>query len=143
MLHNENKAPTRNFQEGTAVQSPWKNLQGPARLLAMCATILLVASALGGLEAGIMILLGPARNIVIKPFILLGYLEICAMFFSLLGIVVAVLGWILSPLYRFASMQLLVFRAKRAGEVSDEFTTFEEVAHASPTHNPEEDGSPD
>lgn len=89
-----------------------------------------------------MILLGPARNIVIKPFILLGYLELCAMFFSLLGIVVAVLGWILAPLFRFLGMRFLIFRVKQAGEVSDEYTSFEDVETASPC-DPDEDGTPD
>ena len=74
--------------------SPWSNLRGPAKLLASSATILLVASGFLGVEAGIMIVLGEARSIVIKPFVLLGYLEICAMVFSSVGIVCGIVGLI-------------------------------------------------
>ena len=109
------------------MQSPWRNLKGPARLLAMCATILLIASAMLGIEAGIMIILGPARSIVIKPFILLGYLEICAIFFTFLGIIGAIIGLVFAAPYRYLSMKFFVYRAKRSGEVSDEHTYFEDV----------------
>jgi hypothetical protein len=124
------------------VQSPWRNLRGPARILAINATILLIASGLLGIEAGTMIILGPARDIVIKPFILLGYLEICAMFFSSLGIACAILGLIFYRPYLLLSEKILFFRARRAGEVSDEHTYFEDSAPVH-VHNPEEDGAPD
>jgi len=108
----------------------------------MSATILLVASGLLGVEAGIMIILGPARDLVVKPFVLLGYLEVCAMFFSSLGIVCGILGLIFYRPYLFISEKILIFRARRAGDVSDEHTYFENVAPVH-THNPEEDGAPD
>lgn len=124
--------------------APWKNLHGPARLIAMCATIMLVASAAGGVEAGIMILLGPARDIVIKPFVLLGYVEFCAIFFSLLGIVCGIFGLIFYRPYRFLSEQIFLYRARHAPLVSDEHTYFEDISRPAPLHhNPEEDGAPD
>lgn len=124
------------------MQSPWRNLRGPARLLANCATVLLVASGLLGVEAGIMIVLGDARDIVIKPFILLGYLEFCAMFFSSLGIICGILGLIFYRPYLYISEKIFIYRAHRTKEVSDEHTYFEDVPRVH-THNPEEDGSPD
>ena len=127
--------------KGNAVQSPWRNLHGPARLLANCATILLVASGLLGLEAGIMIVLGDARDVVVKPFILLGYLEICAMFFSTLGIICAIVGLAFYRPYGFISEQILTFRARRVPQVSQRFT-FENIPSAY-APNPEEDGLPD
>ncbi len=61
-------------------------------MLAISATILLIASGLLGIEAGIMIVLGDARTLVIKPFILLGYLEVCAIFFSIIFIAAGIVG---------------------------------------------------
>lgn len=121
------------------------NLRGPARLLAGCATTLLIASALLGAEAGIMIILGPARNIVIKPFLLLGYLEACAMFFSLLGIVAAIVGLIFYRPWLYITEKIYIYRARHTGQVSDGRAYFEDVrpAPGAPTHNPEEDGAPD
>lgn len=121
----------------------WTNLRGPARLLAVSATILLIASGLLGVEAGIMIILGPARDIVTKPFVLLGYVEACAMLFSIIGIAAAIVGLIFYRPYLYLSEKILIFRARRTPEVSDEHTSFEDVSQAAPTHNPEEDGSPD
>jgi hypothetical protein len=124
------------------VQSPWRNLRGPARLLAICATVLLIASSLLAVEAGTMIILGPARNIVMKPFVLLGYLEICAIFFSVIGIVCALIGFIFYRPYLSISEKIMIYRARRTAEVSDEHTHFEDLEPAH-TRNPEEDGSPD
>jgi hypothetical protein len=124
------------------VQSPWRNLRGPARLLAFCATVLLVASGLVALEAGAMLILGPARNIVVKPFVLLGYLEVCAIFFSLVGIVCAIVGFIFHRPYLYISEKLMIYRARHTAQISDEHTYFEDVPQDH-THNPEEDGAPD
>jgi hypothetical protein len=124
------------------VQSPWRNLRGPARLLALCATILLVASGLLAIEAGTMLILGPARNIVIKPFVLLGYLEVCAAFFSLVGIVCAIVGLIFYRPYLYITEKIMISRAHNTAEVSDQNTYFEDVPPLH-THNPEEDGAPD
>lgn len=107
--------------------------------------LLLIASAMLGLEAGIMIILGPARSIVIKPFILLGYLEACAIFFSVLGILAAIIGLIFYRPYLHISEKILIYRAHRAAQVSDQNTSFEDVDPfpAAQIHNPEEDGAPD
>jgi hypothetical protein len=121
---------------------PWRNFRGPARLLSLCATVLLVASGLIGVEASIMLILGPARNIVVKPFVLLGYLEVCAVFFSLVGIVCAIVGLIFYRPYLYLSEKIMFYRARRRAEVSDEHTHFED-ADPVDTHNPEEDGAPD
>lgn len=103
----------------------WRNLRGPARLLATCATTLLFASALLGSEAAIMMILGPARGIVLKPFILLGYLEACAMLISLLGIVAGIVGLVFYRPYLYVSEQIYMYRARHAAQVSDEHTHFE------------------
>ena len=121
---------------------PWRNLRGPARLLALCATILLVASGLIGVEAGIMIILGPARSIVVKPFVLLGYLEVCAALFSIVGIVCSIVGFIFYRPYLHFSEKIMLYRARHTKEVSDAHTSFEDVEPV-PIHNPEEDGAPD
>lgn len=145
MLHNVSKAPVilTSAREVRAVQAPWRNLQGPARFLAICGTVLLVASAMLGIEAAIMLILGQARSIVVKPFILLGYLEACAILFSSLGIVCGIVGLIFYRPYLYFHQKMLEIRARRAGEVSDKYTVFEDVNPAAPVHNPEEDGAPD
>ena len=122
--------------------SPWSNLRGPAKLLANSATILLVASGFLGVEAGIMIVLGEARNIVVKPFVLLGYLEICAMFFSSVGIICGIVGLIFYRPYIYISEKIYMYRARHTKQVSDQHTHFEDVARVH-VPNPEEDGAPD
>lgn len=122
--------------------SPWSNLRGPAKLVANSAFILLVASGFLGVEAGVMIVLGEARNFVIKPFVLLGYLEICAMLFSSIGIVFGIVGLIFYRPYLYISEKIYMHRARRMPQVSDQHTYFESspMLH---TANPEEDGAPD
>ena len=124
------------------MQAPWKNLQGPPRLIAQCATVLLVASGLLGIEAGIVIVLGPARDPVIKPFVILGYLEVCGIFFSTLGLLGGIVGAIFYGPYLYFSDKMFLYRARRTQPVSDAHTYFEELAPAR-VHNPEEDGAPD
>jgi hypothetical protein len=124
------------------VQSPGRNLRGPARLLARCSMVLLLASGLLAIEAGTMLILGPARSIVIKPFILLGYLEVCAVFFSLIGIVCAIVGLIFYHPYLYISEKIMIYRAHHTPEVSDNYTYFEDVDPVH-IHSPEEEGSPD
>ncbi len=119
------------------------NLKGPAKLLASCAKILLVASTLLALEAGILIFLGEARDIVIKPFILLGYLEIYAMSFSGAGIICGIVGLVFYHPYLYLSNKILFFRARRAPEVSDRYTYFENVPSPLRANNWDEDGAPD
>ena len=124
------------------MQAPWKDLGGPSRTLAISATVLLVASALAGAEATVLMILGPARDIVIKPFVILGYLEGCGILFSVIGIVVSMVCLIFYRPYLEIREKIFLYRARRAAQVSDQFTYFETVpgAHG---HNPDEDGAPD
>lgn len=122
--------------------SPWSNLRGPAKLVANSAFILLVASGFLGVEAGVMIVLGEARNLVIKPFVLLGYLEICAMFFSSIGIVCGIVGVIFYRPYLYMSEKIYIYRARRMPQVIDQHT-YSESTPMLYTSNPEEDGAPD
>jgi hypothetical protein len=111
-------------------------------MLAISATVLLVSSGLLGIEAGTMIVLGDARTLVVKPFVLLGYLEACGILFSCLFIVAGIVGLIFYRPYLFVAEKIFLYRASRAGQVSDEHTHFEEVARVH-IPNPEEDGAPD
>ena len=96
-------------------------------MLAISATILLIASGLLGIEAGIMIVLGKRGILVIKPFILLGYLEVCAIFFSIIFIAAGIVGIIFYRPYLLISEKVLLYRAHRAAQVSDKHTHFEDA----------------
>ena len=89
-----------------------------------------------------MIVLGEARSIVIKPFVLLGYLEICAMLFSSVGIICGIVGLIFHRPYIYISEKIYMYRARNAAQVTDQHTYFEDVARVH-VPNPEEDGAPD
>jgi hypothetical protein len=143
LLHNGARRPLGTLQEGIAVQSPWINLRGPARMLAISATVLLVSSGLLSIEAGAMIILGDARSLVVKPFILLGYLEFCGIFFSCIFIVAGIVGLIFYRPYLFVAEKIFQYRARRAEEISDKYTYFEDVPSPRHIHNPDEDGAPD
>ena len=124
------------------MRAPWRGLGGPSRSLAACSTVLLVASALGGAEAAVLIILGPARDIVIKPFVILGYLEGCAILFSTIGIVASIICLMLYRPYLALRERLFIYRARRARQVSDRFTHLETISSAH-MPNPDEDGVPD
>jgi hypothetical protein len=124
------------------VRAPWRDLWGPSKWLAISATILLVASGLGGFEAVVLMILGPARDIVIKPFVILGYLEACAIVFSLTGIVVSIICLMLYRPYQLISEKIFFYRARKAAQVSDRFTSFETVPRTN-MHEANEDGAPD
>lgn len=125
-----------------AVQAPWRDLGGPSRSLAISATVLLVASGLAGAEAAVLMILGPARDIVIKPFVIAGYLEGCAIFFSVIGIVVSMICLVLYRPYQAVREMMFMRRARKAAQVSDRFTSFETVPRMH-MHDPNEDGAPD
>jgi hypothetical protein len=124
------------------VQAPWKDLGGPSRSLAISAIVLLVASGLAGIEAAVMLILGPARDIVIKPFVIAGYLEGCAIFFSLLGIGLSMICLVLYRPYLLIREKMFLYRARNAAQVSDQHTYFETVPRMA-GHDPDEDGAPD
>ena len=111
-------------------------------MLAISATVLLISSGLLGVEAGIMIVLGDARGLVVKPFVLLGYLEVCGIFFSIIFIVAGIVGLIFYRPYLILCEKIFVYRARRAAQVSDKQTHFEDVPSVH-LPNPEEDGAPD
>lgn len=127
------------------MQASWRNLKGPARTLATSATILLIASALGGIQAGVVLILGPAfgsgptRDILLKPFVLAGYLEACAMFFSLIFIVGSIICLIFYRPYLFLRAKI---RARRDPNAEDD-QTWQGPVYLAPGHNRDEDGSPD
>lgn len=125
------------------MRAPWRDLGGPSRSLAASATVLLIASALAGFEAVVLMILGPARDLVIKPFVILGYLEACAIVFSVIGIAVSIVCLVLYRPYQLFSEKMFLYRARRTGEVSDQFTYFETVPRAAHAHDPNEDGAPD
>jgi hypothetical protein len=138
----DGKTQTQAVRKARNVRAPWRDLGGPSRSLAASATVLLVASALGGFEAVVLMILGPARDLVIKPFVILGYLEACAIVFSLIGIVLSIICLMLYRPYQSMSERLYIYRARKTAQVSDQFTYFETVPRA-PTHDLDEDGSPD
>ena len=104
--------------------------------------MLLYASAFGGIEAVVLMILGPARDIVIKPFVILGYLEACAIFFSAIAIVISIVCLILYHPYQLIREKIFFHRARHAAQVSDQFTHFETVPRAQMRHA-DEDGAPD
>ena len=80
----------------------------------------------------------PDRDVVFRPFILLGYVEICAMFFSAIGIVFGIVGLILYHPFLWISEKLL---RRPSGRVSNRYT-YTDVP--SPVHSShDEDGTPD
>lgn len=124
------------------MQTPWKDLGGPSRSVAISATVLLVSSGLAGIEAAVLMILGPARDIVIKPFVILGYLEGCGIVFSVIGIIISMICLILYRPYLAIREQIFLYRARHATQVSDQFTYFETVPRGH-GHDPDEDGAPD
>lgn len=86
-----------------------------------------------------MLILGPARDIVVRPFILLGYVEACAIFFSLIFVIAAIIGLIFYRPYLYVREKLLM----RAADKTQERYTYLETASPPPHRNLEEDGSPD
>ncbi|WP_109484720.1 hypothetical protein [Occallatibacter savannae] len=120
----------------------WRDLSGPSRSLAISATVLLYASGFGGVEAVVVMILGPARDIVIKPFVILGFLEACAILFSSIGIVVSIICLMFYHPYLLIKQKIFFHRARNAAQVSDQFTHFETVPRT-PMYHADEDGAPD
>ena len=104
--------------------------------------MLLYASAFGGVEAVVLMILGPARDVVIKPFVILGFLEAYAIVVSVIGIVASIICLMLYHPYQLLREKIFFHRARNAPQVSDQFTHFETVPR-SPMHHVNEDGAPD
>jgi hypothetical protein len=80
------------------MKMPWSNFTGPARLLVICATVLLIASGLCGMEGYVF-----AKNIQINPafsdiFVALSITSAAAILLSLLVGAYAVLALIWNAL---------------------------------------------
>lgn len=117
---------------------------GPSRTLAISATVLLVASGLGGFEAAVVLILGPAiisgplSEVLLKPFVILAYLEASAIFFSLIGIIVSFVCLIFYHPYLFIRDKI---RARRSRDLED--SSSNGPVYIAPGHYREEDGAPD
>jgi hypothetical protein len=74
---------------------PWRNLEGPAKVLAICAVVLLVSSGLCGLQ---WVIYGSGRDwtALLIPF---GILEFGAMIGSVVVGVVALFLWVAQRIY--------------------------------------------
>jgi hypothetical protein len=89
------------------MKMPWTNRQGPAKLIAVCATVLLVAGGLCGVQIGVFLsagrLAGNHANInnitdaLIPVFIFTGLAELAAVLLCLIGLVIGVIWKILKP----------------------------------------------
>jgi hypothetical protein len=81
-----------------AMKMPWSNRQGPMKLLAICATALLIALGMCGLQGavfwGFFRPLPKGGDALIVSMIVLGYVELGVGLLSIVGIVVALL-WLL------------------------------------------------
>ena len=138
------KFPDCALQKGSDVLAPWRNLMGPSRTLAISATVLLVASGLAGIEATVMLILGPALNsgaaseLVLKPFVIAGYLEACGIFFSVIGIVVSIICQMFYNPFLYIREKI---RARRA-PIEDDLS-WNGPVYVAPGHYRDEDGAPD
>jgi hypothetical protein len=118
---------------------------GPSRTLAISATVLLVASGLGGFEAATLLILGPAltagpvTELLLKPFVILAYLEACAIFFSVLGIVLSIICLIFYSPYLLIRDKIRSLRRPR----QEEELAWDGPVYVAPGHYREEDGAPD
>jgi hypothetical protein len=75
---------------------PWKNLEGPARLLLICLTVLLIAGGLCGLQFVLSASLYGRR--MPSFFMLIGILELIAILVSGLVAIGALIAWLIQRL---------------------------------------------
>jgi hypothetical protein len=82
------------------MRAPWSRLTGRARILVLCATVLLIASGLCGTQLLILNAVpnGSGNNLT-ALFMITGILELVAMALSAAGVIVAALVWGISALY--------------------------------------------
>ena len=74
------------------MKMPWNDLEGPARILAICATVLLVSGGLCGLQAVLMSAIH--NNSLITFFMVTGLVELGAIVLSLVVGLGAVVAWV-------------------------------------------------
>lgn len=75
------------------MRMPWTNLEGPARLLVMCITVLLVSAGLCGLQLAI-VSSDNGNPWIANLFILTGFVELVAMILSALVGIIALMVWL-------------------------------------------------
>jgi hypothetical protein len=111
---------------------PWRNLEGPAKLLAICVVVLLVASGLCGLQWMIFVggMGGNGDSGLMNVFISLGILELTAMAASVVIAVGTLIVWGLKT--AFNRSQPDGETTKSGGQSSDPQTLF-------PRENPPHD----
>jgi len=86
------------------MKMPWSRFEGPAKLLVMCLTILLVASGMCGLQWAVMS--GGTTGATLGAFLIpLGIIELIAIGLSALGLVVVLIFWGARTIYRALSGQ--------------------------------------
>lgn len=76
---------------------PWQNLHGPARVLAFCATVLLVASGLCGIQA-VLVFSSPLAQKWEPLFLCTGIIELVAIAICTLVAVCVLIWWFVSAI---------------------------------------------
>jgi hypothetical protein len=72
---------------------PWSELEGPAKLLAICVAIFLVSSGLCGMEFLIAGMAGARANSLVPLFIAIGVLSLIAIAISVVVGFIALILW--------------------------------------------------
>ena len=76
------------------MKMPWSELEGPAKVLAICAAVFLVASGLCGMEFFVAGAAGSRANSLISVFIAIGVLSLNANAGSLIVGFIALILWL-------------------------------------------------
>lgn len=85
------------------MNTPWGRFEGLTKLLVICATVLLLASGLCGMQWFIAISSGSSGGGLGTPLIPLGVIELIAIALSMVGIVVILVFWCARSLYFLVS----------------------------------------
>jgi len=75
------------------MKMPWSNRQGPLKLLVICATVMLIALGMCGLQAVVLQALPKSGDFAVGTLLVFFYIELAAMLLSIMGIVVG-LVWL-------------------------------------------------
>jgi hypothetical protein len=71
------------------MKMPWTNQRGPAKLLVVCATVLLVSGGLCGVQYAVFSVASHSGEDILAPiFMYTGMAELAAMLLSVLGLVI-------------------------------------------------------
>ncbi|HWE86753.1 MAG TPA: hypothetical protein VG267_17545 [Terracidiphilus sp.] len=82
---------------------PWANLEGPARMLSICAAVFLVSGGLCGIQWAVASGSSSFGQALVGLFMVTGLAELVAMAISLVGMAVAIILWIAGAIYDRAS----------------------------------------